>query len=1468
MNVLMLYSWEQDREKRETERLWAEAFCNELRRLFDYNIYRTEIFAPLDRIDKYLSDRVREADKVLIIVNKTLNNNLPPNGTTISQDENALFSRVKESRDNRYSLFILKENGVGMPSGFRDYPSLRFSWLNYFDSKTVAKNDWTQRFAQIYRFFQGEQDYYHNKTEILELGSIPSSSVTFRKIFEREKASRDDKDLRDLVSYISERINKRTFTYTYLRSGLSSDVNLGGRLTPDLFLRYFMVSRKTEEDSNHVDYTHVINNLFNDDQHNLLCVESGGGSGKSCFIHTLYINDLDNSGENQYRNILFDLSSRTTSKKSDTRIRFETKVFEKFIAEYSQVESDSFSETSFAYERKRAFYKILSDIKRIDWSRIDQSLFEEIEFKQEYNDILAVLEKGEDIKGLYMWFSAYKNKLDTEGYPKAGKDLLLSIILLLLISLCLSKPADYNNFTRYIITFDNIETYDSGNAAERIAHVITDYYKLVEQVFQEVVLDEEFKTRITFVFVLRTSTWLPFGTVQYSIWGQGRRYVIPLHFYDFTIEAIIKKLEFLNVQIPNARNTVVFKEAKKVLQILIPDPVIERALSQDDSTNIDLTLREFASNQLLPLFNNNYRTVIEYIYSALTDPKHGDLISKSIEETAFERSAVYNSHISGTRMMIMRHIFDDLMQIAVLPKIGFPYLYGNNNHSMTRVVLEYLFWDEVKWNALSQKKSKDETYLGVPLSTLANTFKYFWDSKENFTTSLISLSIFSVSSNEGVSVSESWANLLVFEDEYKAMSEEMLRKAITNLAGDTPSNDSHVFVRLSDAGKCFVSYYMRSFEFLNARTRGKNVRNVDALFMLNDSGRIDRHLTNLYDIVVNCINKLLESCENSCVLYGGKNGQPCVMELQEPQVELLSCSLFVRYQECIDFIREGIDYVDRFRIVIASKHPGSLNDLILTHLQSFYNLYHFARKKLTSMSGCTPRIFEFAQMWSYPNNMKLNELIGHAIPPKCRIRLIQDYYSKTDESIDKAIVYLKENPLERLYDILQHQPIPEKDAAKGDEIIVVEEQSGERMNINNQLVEWAKHSPLYLSVLGKVDNRLTNALCGDDPERIYYSSELMSEIWSNHPKWGLMPNYELLSSFEHSGKYFKKYRDHLAHMFKVYLLGLYLFEKAPRVSRAFSDKKINMERFTAVWSITALFHDVGYVFNTLDSSIDSKTTQLVCDDLLKTMAHPLNKLYPEHITEAYETQLQNENRWYVPNRCVMTDLKAYLKAFNGIGHNVGLCMYNTGESNPIREYYNILSNPNEQFSHYDHGISSAIILLYMQDTLKSYITNAYKTINQETSEKGTPGRALINIRNKIKDIYSALSSLTDYVHEAAISLAVHNIKRKHSSVLVENLVAADVSIEYFNIPLQDEPFSYLLRLCDELQCWDRPYRSGPISAGLYLKGEKVTIAKKGENPTICIEDVNENNNIKDALIGIIDPPVEEWLGDVGAVKSL
>ena len=624
------------------------------------------------------------------------------------------------------------------------------------------------------------------------------------------------------------------------------------------------------------------------------------------------------------------------------------------------------------------------------------------------------------------------------------------------------------------------------------------------------------------------------------------------------------------------------------------------------------------------------------------------------------------------------------------------------------------------------------------------------------------------------------------------------------------------------------------------------------------------------------IKKLIDVCMEGCVFCrkdnSGENMVNCVFSPTNNNM-LFDCSLFQRYQECLMLIVDSIDYLDRFRIYVyetcisngEKDRASAINNWLLSEIRKFNNLFSSLYNKVKNHLQNTNRTENFfTEMETIAKDSRkirmsddINELGDEDYPidiEKLRLPRMYLWYTENNQAVIDAIEFLKIAPTKRLYiaaTMGMVSPTPPCVPAR----TLIQSAS----DINIQLNIWAHRSRLYNLAVGTADNQLKEALCGKDDAMIYYSYSLMKQVWSNHPEYGLMPDYHLLSSFQTSGKYYIKYRDHLAHMFKVYLLGLYLYENSEEISARFIDKGFEYSNFNAIWSITALYHDIGYVFNTTDSTLDSKTVKQVCNELLSILSMPLHQLFPLTFSRIYEDDLQKEFRCFVPSSLVIDDLKSYLSVFNDFGDSVGLRRKNKPAENPIKVYYEMMATINESHPQFDHGISSASILLYMQDMLSQYIVDLHNKVVDPQKKEDEINPGFEPIQRKIADVYNKLSEMAKYTREAAKAIALHNITTKHSEAFIQNLLSAGVTIEYFNISLKEEPFAYLLRLCDELQCWDRPYASNPLGNGLCLRGEKIRMTDTEGNFRFCIHDANERDRITKALTGIIDPPIDSWL---------
>ena len=345
--------------------------------------------------------------------------------------------------------------------------------------------------------------------------------------------------------------------------------------------------------------------------------------------------------------------------------------------------------------------------------------------------------------------------------------------------------------------------------------------------------------------------------------------------------------------------------------------------------------------------------------------------------------------------------------------------------------------------------------------------------------------------------------------------------------------------------------------------------------------------------------------------------------------------------------------------------------------------------------------------------------------------------------------------------------------------------------INRQLYLWASNSELYKKAVKSTDlNALAKALGPNETERYQATYQILECIWSNHPELGLMPDYCFLSKMEHGGAYYPGYRDHLTHMFKVYLLGLFLYEKDETIGQ------MTEEEFFPVWTLCALWHDVGYLIETEDGARDSKDASTAFRKFNERLSFPLAKLYPLGSFLDNEPIWQKKYTVYPDIIDSLADCEEKLSYFDSYGKSVQLT--HDDNTNPIKEYYHFIAQPRTERNYYDHGIVSASFLLFICDSLRNYM-NKSKAFNMYKDEE------------KKRDAFlSTMDSLSCYVQKAAIAIALHNITKDHNDTCRKELIKKGVTISNFSINKDTEPYAWLLRVCDETQCWDRQYFIEPI----------------------------------------------------------
>ena len=131
-----------------------------------------------------------------------------------------------------------------------------------------------------------------------------------------------------------------------------------------------------------------------------------------------------------------------------------------------------------------------------------------------------------------------------------------------------------------------------------------------------------------------------------------------------------------------------------------------------------------------------------------------------------------------------------------------------------------------------------------------------------------------------------------------------------------------------------------------------------------------------------------------------------------------------------------------------------------------------------------------------------------------------------------------------------------------------------------------------LAGVSQGQDRLLRALAypGQD-RRMLESQGLIRELWHAEPGWGPYPLLEQLSRNQADRVYFRRYRDHLVHMLRVWIQGLYFLGRVDPLRQALLDEvrgeggmwgaAAEGELLAEVqrrWKAAALWHDLGYVF--------------------------------------------------------------------------------------------------------------------------------------------------------------------------------------------------------------------------------------------------------------------------------------------------
>lgn len=307
---------------------------------------------------------------------------------------------------------------------------------------------------------------------------------------------------------------------------------------------------------------------------------------------------------------------------------------------------------------------------------------------------------------------------------------------------------------------------------------------------------------------------------------------------------------------------------------------------------------------------------------------------------------------------------------------------------------------------------------------------------------------------------------------------------------------------------------------------------------------------------------------------------------------------------------------------------------------------------------------------------------------------------------------------------------------------------------------------------------------------------------------------EMLSDHEyHSGELLAKHRDHYSHSVYVFALGLAIYANDSRYRSAYldfyglKDDGESAFNFLKFWGMTALFHDIGYPFE---------------------LAHEQIKTYSEEVWGK-----KNPGNPYVSYGNILNFIALQGSAAERLSGVFSADITNLNEllayGLNVREGYDInavcdmlVKRVAFQPNFMDHAYFSAVIL----------------------------ARQLLNAPGFEMDI-RYLDVLT--------AILLHNSFNKYEAP------------DRHPIGLSEHPLSYLLILCDELQCWDR-LAYGKISkrdplaweVGLEIGDDAIAIDYIFDSFTVCDTgdgnpNTEKNKNYKQIQDGVFVPKIFEYI---------
>lgn len=435
------------------------------------------------------------------------------------------------------------------------------------------------------------------------------------------------------------------------------------------------------------------------------------------------------------------------------------------------------------------------------------------------------------------------------------------------------------------------------------------------------------------------------------------------------------------------------------------------------------------------------------------------------------------------------------------------------------------------------------------------------------------------------------------------------------------------------------------------------------------------------------------------------------------------------------------------------------------------------------------------------------------------------------------------------------------------------------------------HAPLFLEQLPAgaqsrrdlIENLAIALATHDRRHTTRRALNVLQILWSQERASGMTRFIELLQKDHWQNSTW--HSDHLDHILKVYLTGLYLYLRCEAFRRELRQGSHCDERtFLRRWLYVSTLHDLGYLFELATPPKQYETLAFIQDYLLhffafydRDMADELASagIAPGTIdaqTAQKLCDLCKIKTWKLQN---LDDLA--LLSVSKHGHQRGLlelldslCQQTGIGEHGISAYYRACLAPNPPRANgrqpfYDHGITAAMLLLYVGHMLHAVFTTLHKNLSvpAKYAQMRRTGRS--EVLEKMDEWGKQCEQHLETVEQTAAAIALHNIY-KHLWKIGE--VPAGIDLPNFWIRLDREPLAFLLVLVDTLQNWDlpgfsplQPPEDFPMSGEIDLEPDAQRILLR--YPYQASEYANTIQHLKTILLPI---QVDHWLAPLGPTR--